>query len=102
MFKLKQIKLNKIKGFFKKLLRILGENTFLTSLMLILISSILGSMVFYKYSVLVEQKETETLIKPPLLEEEILKDVLKIWQERQKKFDEAGFKEYPNPFKLTK
>ena len=98
MFRLKQIKLNKIKEFFKKLLRILGENPFLASLTFILISLILGSMVFYKYSVLVEEKKLETLIKPPLLEEEILKDVLKIWQDRQKKFDEAGFKEYPNPF----
>ncbi len=98
MPKLKQIKLNKIKEFFKKLPRILGGNPFLASLTFILISLILGSMVLYKYSILVEEKETETLIKPPLLEEEILKDVLKIWQDRQKKFDEAGFKEYPNPF----
>ena len=98
MFRLKQIKLNKTKQGFYRLLRILGENPFLTSLTLILIALILGSAVFYKYSVLVEEKKLETLIKPPLLEEETLKNILKTWQDRQKKFDEAGFKEYPNPF----
>lgn len=100
MPKLKKIKLNRTKKFFKRLPKILGENTFLTSLILILISLILGGLVFYKYSVLVKARKPEVLEKPAFLNEEALQEILKIWQDRQKKFEEAGFKEYPNPFRI--
>jgi len=102
MFKFRQIKLNKIKGFFKKWLRVLGENLFLTSLSLILISLIIGSFVFYRYSVLVEEREPETAFKSSSLEEEKIREILKIWETRQENLEEADLKVYPNPFRLTK
>jgi len=102
MFKFRQIKLNKIKGFFKKWLRVLGENLFLTSLSLILISLIIGSFVFYKYSVLVEEREPGAASKPLPLKEEKIREILKIWETRQKNFEEADLKMFPDPFKLTK
>lgn len=102
MFKLKKPKLDKIKKFFKKWLRILGENPFLTSLALILLSLIIGSFIFYKYSVLVEEKEPENISKPSFLDEKAINDVLTIWQDRQKKSEEADLKTFPDPFELTK
>lgn len=102
MFKFKQIKLNKVKEFFKKWLRVLGENLFLTSLSLILISLIVGSFVFYRYSVLVEESEPGAVSKSSLLKEEEIREILKIWETRQKNFEEADLKTYPDPFKLTK
>ncbi len=102
MLKLKKLKLNKINKFFKKWLRVLGENPFLASLALILLSLIIGSSVFYRYSVLVEERELGTMFKPLILEEEAIKEILKIWETRQKNFEEADLKTFPDPFKLTK
>lgn len=99
MLKLKKLKLNKINKFFKKWLRVLGENPFLTSLALILLSLIVGSFIFYNYSVQVQEKKPETISKPLLLEEEGIREILKIWETRQKNFEETDLKTYPDPFK---
>lgn len=101
MFKLKRIKLNKIKQWFNRLPRILGGNAFLVFLILFLISLILGGLVFYKYSILIEKEKSEIIETPLLFEEKTLQEVLKIWQTRQKRFEEAGLKEYPNLFRLA-
>lgn len=101
MLKLKQIKLNKIKTFFQKLPRTLGKRFFVSFLVLLLLALICGGLIFYKYSVLVERRSQQDLLgeeKPLDFDERILQEVLKIWQERQKKFEEAQLKEYPDPF----
>lgn len=102
MFKFKQIKLNKIKELSKKWLRALGENPFLTSLALILLSLIIGALVFYQYSVLAEKRESGAAFEPLILEQESLGNILKTWQDRQERFDETDLKSYPDPFRLTK
>jgi hypothetical protein len=102
MPKLEKTEFNKIKELSKKWLFALAENPFLTSLALILISLIIGSFIFYQYSILVEETNVAAPNKSLVLEEKSLKNVLEIWQARQKKFEAAGSNQYPNPFQLTK
>ena len=59
--KIPKIKTKKIKDSLKKLPRVLGENAFLAFLGLLVIALILGGLIFYKYSFLVE-KEPPTKI----------------------------------------
>lgn len=95
---LKQIKLSKIKEFFGKLPRILGERAFLTSLLFIFLALILGGIIFYKYSILAQKVEPQIIEKPLQFKENLYQKVLEKWENRQKKFEETELREYPNPF----
>jgi len=101
MFKIKKKQLEKIKNFFKCLPRIIGEHAFLTSLMLFFIAAILGGLVFYKYSILVEQRKSEFSEDLLYFDEKNLKQVLKAWQDREIRFQSADSEQYSNPFKIT-
>jgi len=92
---LKRIEFNKIREFF----RILGEEAFLFFLVLIFLALILGGFLFYKYSFLVEKAKLEILEEPLQFEEKTYQEVLKIWKEREKIFQEADLKQYPDPFR---
>jgi len=98
--KIPKLKLKKIKDFLTKLPRTLGERAFLTFLGLLLIALIFGGLIFYKYSILVEKAEPEISEIPLKFKEKTYQDVLKIWQEKEKRFEEADLKEYPNPFRI--
>ena len=100
--KIPKLKLNQLKDFFGKLPRFSGKHQFITALILIFSTLILGSIIFYKYSVLVEKKEPVVLEHPLLFNEKAFQEILKIWDEREKKFEEADFKKYPDPFQGTK
>lgn len=101
--KILKLKFKREKEFLKKLPRILGEQAFLTFLALLFLALIFGGFLFYKYSILAEKAEPEIPEKPLEFQEKTYQEVLKIWQDRQKKFEETEFKIYPDPFKgLTK
>lgn len=93
-----KFKLDKIKEFLGKLPRILGKHHFFTLLVLIFLALILGSLIFYKYSILVEQEKPEVLEKPLQFKEKTFQEILTIWESRQKRFEEAELKEYPDLF----
>lgn len=57
--KIPKLKSKTIKESFKKLLRTLGERSLLTFFTLLIITLIIGNLVFYKYSFLAEKKEPE-------------------------------------------
>jgi len=97
--KIPKIKTKKTKEFFQKLPRILGENAFLIFLGLLIIALILGGFIFYKYSILVAKMEPQVIEKPLQFKEKTYQAVLKFWQEKEKRFKEVDFKEYPNPFR---
>jgi len=101
MFKLKKQQFEKIKNFLKRVPRIIGEHAFLTSLMLFFIAAILGGLVFYKYSILVEQRKSEFSEELLYFDGKNLKQVLKAWQDREIKFQAADSEQYSNPFKIT-
>jgi len=94
-----QTKFKKIKDFLKKLPRNLAEHSFSTILELFFLSLIFGSFVFYNYIFLVKKTEPQIIKKPLQFEEKIYQKVLTEWEERERNFKEADFKEYPDPFK---
>ena len=102
MVKIPKFKIKEIKQFLKKLPRTLGKRSFLTFLGLLLISLIFSGFIFYKYSFLAEKEKLEVLEKPLKFNEKVYQDVLKIWQEKEKKFGETNFKKYPDPFQGIK
>ncbi len=94
-----KIKIDKIKKFFKKLPWILGKNFFLASICFIILSLILGSFLFYRYNILAKKVELQITEKPLQFDEKTYQDILKIWQEREERLNEADLREYLNPFR---
>ena len=97
MFKL-NLKLKKFKVFIKKLPRKLAENYFLTFFVLILISVLIGLVIFYQSNNGVGNSTT-------ISEEEVLKfdevtyqKVLEEWQKRNQNLLNLVDKEYSDPF----
>lgn len=99
LIKRRKIKFDKIKGFFRRVPRFLGEHAFLGSLLLIFLALIFGTIVFYKYSILAGQRKIEISEKPLYFDEKIFEDILKILDERERKLEEAGIKKHPDLFK---
>ena len=99
--KIPKFNFKKIKEFFGKLPRILGEHHFLTLLAFILLALILGGLTFYQYSFLAERTEPEVWEKPLHFHEKTFQEILKIWENRQKRFEEAELKEYPDLFRAS-
>lgn len=99
--KISRINLNKIKIFFSKLPRILGEKAFLFFLALLFLALIFGGLIFYKYNFSIQNKKPEISQseKPIQFKEKIYQDILQIWQDRGKRLNEAETKQYPDPFK---
>lgn len=93
--------LNKIKVFLKKLPRTLGERAFLTFFGLLFLSLLFGEFLFYYYDVSIQKQGTEAQFKPERFKEEVFNNVLKEWEEREKRFKGAEAKEYSNPFQKT-
>jgi len=91
-------KFKKVKKFFQKIIFALAENSFSVLLVLILITFLLGGVVFYKYSYLPEKKPPQITPKPFKFEESLYQKILEKWQFRQKKFNEVDSKEYPDLF----
>jgi len=100
--KIPRFKTEKIKRFFKKTPRVLGEHSFLAFCGLLLIALLLGEFIFYKYSFLAEEEKPETPGKPLKFKEKTYQEVLKAWQGREKEFKEIDLKEYQDPFREIK
>ncbi len=96
--KIPKLEVKEIKQSLKKLPRTLGERSFLTFLGFLLIALIFSGFFFYKYSFLAEKGKLEVLEKPLKFNEKVYQEVVKIWQEKEKKFEETNFKEYTDPF----
>ncbi|MDO8663228.1 MAG: hypothetical protein Q7K28_00085 [Candidatus Wildermuthbacteria bacterium] len=93
--------LKKIKIYFQRLPRILGEHAFLAFLGLFAVTLILGGLIFYKYNVLAgraEVKKTEE--KPLYFDENTYQNILKIWATREDKLEKADSEKYQDPFRL--
>lgn len=93
-----KIKTKKAKKILGKLPWFLAEHAFLACLVLFFISLIFGALLFYKYNILAQRVKPGGLDQSFLLKENIYQEVLKVWQGEEEKFQEADFREYPNPF----
>jgi len=98
---LPRIKMKGTKGSFKKILLKLGERAFLIFLGLFIIVLILGAVIYYQYNILAKKKEVQAIKEPLQFQEKTYQSVFRIWQEREKKIEEAGLKEYSNPFEIN-
>jgi len=96
-----KIKLDKIKNFLRKISKILTKKPFLTLMALIVVAFILGGIIFYKFCYLISKVELQIIERPFSFKEDIFKDILKEWAEREKNIAEIEFKEYPNPFQRS-
>jgi len=96
MFKKKDFK--KIIGRLKKTPYFLVENDFWSVLFLIFIALFIGFFLFYKYVVLLPKETMPKKEKNLFLDEKKFQEVLKIMKERERNFDQASLKDYPNPF----
>jgi|APFre7841882654_1041346.scaffolds.fasta_scaffold03004_1 hypothetical protein len=98
----RKLKIDKIENFFKKLPWILAGHAFLSFLLLFIIILIVSAIIFYKYSILVQKIEPNVTEKSLQFKKGDYQKVLEIWQERDKKFQEAKSDIFPNPFQGTK
>jgi len=90
--------LAKVKNLFNKISGFLSKHSFLTFLILFMMESILGALIFYKYNILVLKKEPQVSEKANLFKEKDYQNILNILQEREKKFQEAELRSFLNPF----
>ncbi len=95
------MKLRKIGSFFKKLPRVLGENSFLTFLGLLFVSLVLGALVFYKFSFSVGKEKPEITEESLRFQEKTYQAVSDEWQKRDERLSEINLKLYPDPFVTT-
>jgi len=93
-----KIEINKIKYFFKKHPRVLAENAFGFSIIFIFLSLILGGLIFYKYGILNQKTKIDVAEETFRFQEGAYQEILKIWQEREGKFNAINSKQYSNPF----
>ena len=91
-------RINKTKKFLGKVPLIIARHAFWACLTLFILSLVVGANLFYKYSILAQRAEPESLEQTVLFKERTYQRVLKAWQEREKRFEEADFKEYSDPF----
>ena len=96
--KIPKLKIKKIKDLFKKVPRVLAAHSLLTLFGLIIIALIFSGLIFYRYVILIQKAELEITEKPLQFKEKTFENIIKIWQEREDKFDAVKTKNYLNPF----
>lgn len=96
--KIPRLKTKKIRVFCKKLPKVLAFHSFLTFLGLMLVALIFSGLIFYKYVILIQKMEPKITEKPLQFKEKTLENILKIWQEREDKFNAVEIKNYLNLF----
>jgi hypothetical protein len=96
--KIPEIKTKQIIDFLKRLPRALGARAFLTFLAFLFVTLILGGVIFYQYSILPQKETPEVSGKTFKFEEAIYRGVLNTWEEKERDFQEAGSKDYLDPF----
>ncbi|MBU1993068.1 hypothetical protein KKG51_05240 [Patescibacteria group bacterium] len=88
----------KIKNSCCVILRAFAENPLCTIAFSFLIVLALGVFIFYRYYVLAEFSELKTTGKTLEFQEELYRQVLKKWQERDERLESAGSQKYLDPF----
>ena len=94
----KKIKANKLKETIKSLPRILTKHLFAFFMFLVFLALVFGGILFYKYSILAERAEARVFVRTIQIKKDILQRILDKWTEREERFNQAGTKEYSNPF----
>lgn len=69
--------------------RWMGENPFLGFLILLLFALLISSAVFYRYVFVVRDVDVESEITQTRFDQQAFQRLLRMWQERKEKFDQA-------------
>lgn len=85
--------------FIKKIPAAIARHAFTVSIFLIVIASGVGGFVFYKYSNLAVGNSSDVKEKPIQFNESDYNTVIKEWELRQEKLEEASGRSYPDPFR---
>jgi hypothetical protein len=93
-----KLEFRKIKEFSNKFSRFLGEHFFFSFLLILFLTLILGSFIFYQYVFLAETSEPNISEKPIFFNEGAYEKVLEEWGNREKKIQEIDSGQYSNPF----
>jgi hypothetical protein len=96
----KLIKIEKFLNFLKKLPRMLAKKAFLVFLGLTILALIVGAFLFFKYTLLIKESKPKFIDKVFKFEEKTYQDILKILEERNKRFEGTNLKEYPDLFRV--
>ena len=94
-------KINKIRTYLVQLNKvplIVATYAFWACLILFVLSLAIGANLFYKYNILAQRTEPESLEQAVFFKEKTYQQVLEIWREREERFQETDFKEYSDPF----
>jgi hypothetical protein len=96
--KMPKIKTKNIKDFSKKIPKKLAVYAFLTFLGILLIFSIISVFIFYQNVTLAQRKEIEVSESPLEFDKITYQQILDIWEQKEKKFNELDSEEHLNIF----
>ena len=89
----------KINNYLCKSCRSLARHAFLSFLVLLLVSLLLGALLFYKYSYLTAKTEPEVSDKTTQFKKDLFQKVIDEWQNRQERSEGADTKKYLDSFR---
>ncbi|KPJ55062.1 hypothetical protein AMJ47_02115 [Parcubacteria bacterium DG_72] len=92
------IEKEKIKEFLLKIFWSTAKHAFFACLSLFVIAFFFGVWLFNKCNIITKTESFEGIQETFLLKHKIYKDVLNNWQEDEKRYEQADYKEYINPF----
>lgn len=95
---MKKINFKKWKNIFKELPVKIAEKAFKSFLILFLLALIIGGIMFYKYSFTTERKEPQANFQQINFKEKSFKDILEIWEQRKKDFEQADTQNFQDLF----
>lgn len=95
---MKKINFKKWKSRSKEISLKIAEKAFKSFLILFLIALIIGGILFYKYSFLVERKEPQADFQQIIFKEDNFKNILEIWGQREKDFEQADAQDFQDLF----
>lgn len=96
--KIKKYNIQRISLTFKKIPREIAENFFGAAMIFLMVVSLIGGLIFYKYIFGAQNKVIEPSPDVLKFREDIYQNILIIWSQREEKFNENGDKTYLNPF----
>lgn len=85
-----------------KIPQLMGESFFLFFLFFFSLSLVAGIFIFYQYGISAFKTQPELIKKPIQFQEAQYREILEVLDGREKKFKEAGLKEYPDLFRGSK
>jgi len=88
-----------IKKIFEKFVLIVAKHIFLDCLFIFLLALSIGWFSYYKYNIIIQKAEAESVERPFLLEESDYQKVINFWQKSKKRFEKADSNQYSDLFK---